>query len=340
MQRCLELAAKGMGHVAPNPMVGCVIVRDHVVVSEGYHETYGAPHAEPNAIRQLSDEVLRESTLYVNLEPCSHYGKTPPCADLIIHKGIRKVVVGSPDPNPLVAGKGIQKLKDAGIEVVHGVLEEQCRELNKRFYMFHENKRPYIILKWAQTGDSFISRWPLPESKEDNWITGAESKALSHQWRSEEQAILIGYNTLVNDDPLLTTRLAQGSNPLRLILTRETDLPSHLQVFNNKDAKTLVLNGVKSEMKHFVEYVKIDWKNKVKEVLDLCYARQIASVIVEGGTNTIYNFMNQDLWDEARVFVNPTKQFTHGIHAPEIGLKGHKPVTVGNDLLYTIKNKA
>lgn len=338
MQRCLELAAKGLGHVAPNPMVGCVIVHDGAIVSEGYHETFGGPHAEPNAIRRLSDEVLKKSTLYVNLEPCVHYGKTPPCADLLIHKGIPRVVVGSLDPNPLVAGKGIQKLKDAGIDVVHGVLESQCRELNKRFLTFHEKKRPYIILKWAQTADGFISQWPLPETKEDNWITGTDSKALSHQWRSQEQAILVGYNTLINDDPLLTTRLANGNNPLRLILSREADLPMHLQVFN-KDAKTVVLNGVKSEMKHFVEYVKIDWANKVKDVLDLCYARQISSVIVEGGTNTIYNFMNQNLWDEARIFVNPARQFTHGISAPEIGLKDHQPQNIGSDLLYTIKRE-
>ena len=339
MQRCLELAAKGLGRVAPNPMVGCVIVHQGTIVAEGYHETFGAPHAEPNAIRQLSDEVLRESTLYVNLEPCSHYGKTPPCADLIIHKGIRKVVVGNLDPNPLVAGKGIQKLKDAGITIEQGILEKECRELNKRFFTFHEKKRPYIILKWAQTADGFISQWPLPEMKEDNWITGPEAKALSHQWRAQEQGILVGYNTLINDDPLLTTRLAEGHNPLRMVLTRETDLPANLQVFN-KEAKTVVFNSLKSEMKHFVEYVKIDWADKVKEVLDTCYTRQIASIIVEGGTNTIYNFMNSELWDEARVFVNPAKQFTHGIAAPEIGLGNHKPVAIGNDLLYTIKNKA
>ena len=337
MQRCLELAEKGLGHVAPNPMVGCVIVHTGRIVAEGYHKTFGGPHAEPDAIRQLSDDILKESTLYVNLEPCSHYGKTPPCADLIIQKGIKKVVIGNLDPNPLVAGKGIEKLREAGIEVTHGMLEKECRRLNKRFLTFHVKKRPYIILKWAQTADGFISQWPLPENKEDNWITGSEGKSLSHQWRAEEQSILIGYNTLVNDDPLLTTRLAEGHNPLRMILAREADLPAHLQVFN-KDAKTIVFNSSKSEMKNFVEFVKVNWADKVREILDLCYTRQIGSMIVEGGTNTIYQFMNQDLWDEARVFVNPAKQFTHGIQAPVIGLKDHKPVSIGNDLLYTITN--
>lgn len=335
MQRCLDLAAKGLGHVAPNPMVGCVIVHQDQIISEGYHEKFGAPHAEPNAIRQVSDEVLRESTLYVNLEPCSHYGKTPPCADLIISKGIKKVVIGNLDPNPLVAGKGIQKLKDAGIEVTQAVLEKEGRELNKRFFTFHEKKRPYVILKWAQTSNRLISQWPLPENREDNWITGAESKKLSHEWRSQEQAILVGYNTLINDDPLLTTRLAEGLNPLRLVLAREADLPAHLNVFN-KDAKTIVFNSKKSEVKNFIEYIKVDWFYKAKELLDICYERQISSIIVEGGTNTIYAFMNLDLWDEARIFVNPSKQFNFGIGAPDFVLDGHKPVEVGGDLLYTV----
>jgi diaminohydroxyphosphoribosylaminopyrimidine deaminase/5-amino-6-(5-phosphoribosylamino)uracil reductase len=338
MQRCLELAAKGFGNVAPNPMVGCVIVCDDEIVAEGYHEKFGAAHAEPNAIAKVSDELLKKSTLYVNLEPCSHFGKTPPCADLIISKGIKKVAVGNLDPNPLVAGKGIQKLKEAGIEVSHGILDNQCRELNKRFLTFYEKKRPYIILKWAQTQDGFISQWPLPENREDNWITGSESKALSHQWRSEEQAILIGYNTLINDDPLLTTRLIKGNSPLRLVLARELDLPQHLNVFN-KDAKTIIFNSAKSELKHFVEYVKIDWTNKAKEVLEFCHSRTISSIIVEGGTNTIYNFMNQNLWDEARIFVNPNKNFVHGITAPEMNLKNIPSRKVGEDFLYTIKNK-
>ena len=337
MKRALELASKGLGHVAPNPMVGCVIMHNNQIISEGYHEQYGSAHAEPNAIKKVSDELLKESTLYVTLEPCSHFGKTPPCADLIISKGIKKVVVGNLDTNPLVSGKGIQKLKNAGIEVEHGILDKECRALNKRFFTFHEKKRPYIILKWAQTQDGFISHWPLPQDKEDNWITGKESKALVHQWRSQEQAILVGYNTLMNDNPQLTTRLAEGKNPIRLVLSRTIDLPTDLNIFKS-DAKTIIFNPLKDEVKNNIEFVKIDWNKKAQEVLDYCFKNSISSVIVEGGTNTIYNFMNINAWDEAQVFVNPTKKFEHGISAPEINLTNISPIQVGNDLLYTIIN--
>lgn len=337
MHRALELASKGLGQVAPNPMVGCVIVCDGEIIAEGFHEQYGSAHAEPNAIKQVSDELLKQSTLYVTLEPCSHFGKTPPCADLIISKGIKKVVVGNLDTNPLVSGKGIQKLKDAGIEVEYGVLDKECRALNKRFFTFHEKKRPYIILKWAQTQDGFISRWPLPQYQEDNWITGKESKELVHQWRSQEQAILIGYNTLINDNPLLTTRLVNGKNPIRLVLSRTIDFPSDLNIFNDF-AKTIIFNPQKDDIKNNVEYVKIEWNKKAQEVLDYCFKNNISSIIIEGGTNTIYNFMNINAWDEAQVFLNPTKKFEHGISAPDINLNHITPINIGNDLLYTILN--
>lgn len=337
MKRALELASKGLGQVAPNPMVGCVIVCNNQIIAEGYHEQYGSAHAEPNAIKQVNDELLKQSTLYVTLEPCSHFGKTPPCADLIISKRFKKVVVGNLDTNPLVSGKGIQKLKDAGIEVEYGVLDRECRALNKRFFAFHEKKRPYVILKWAQTQDGFISRWPLPQEKEDNWITGKESKEIVHQWRAQEQAILIGYNTLINDNPLLTTRLASGKNPTRLVLSRTIELPTDLNVFN-QNAKTIVFNPLKNEAKNNIEFVKIDWNKKVQEVLDYCFKNNISSIIVEGGTNTIYHFMNSNAWDEALVFVNPTKKFEQGISAPEINLNNITPINIGNDLLYTIIN--
>ena len=337
MKRALEIASKGLGQVAPNPMVGCVIVYNNKIIAEGYHQQYGSAHAEPNAIKQVSDELLKGSTLYVTLEPCSHYGKTPPCADLIISKGIKKVVVGNLDTNPIVSGKGIQKLKDACIEVEYGVLNNECRALNKRFFAFHEKKRPYVILKWAQTQDGFISHWPLPQDKEDNWITGKESKELVHQWRSQEQAILIGYNTLINDNPLLTTRLASGKNPIRLVLSRTIDLSLELNVFNT-DARTIIFNPLKNDIKNNIEFVKIDWTKKTQEVLDYCFKNNISSIIVEGGTNTIYNFMNINAWDEAKVFVSPTKKFLNGISAPEIKLNNTSPIHVGNDLLYTILN--
>ena len=337
MYRCLELAAKGLGHVSPNPMVGCVIVLNEKIIGEGYHEHYGYGHAEPNAIAQVSDDLLAKSTLYVTLEPCSHYGKTPPCADLITSKGIKKVVVGNLDSNPLVAGKGIKKLKDAGIDVEYGILDKECRELNKRFFTFHEKKRPYIILKWAQTQDGFISHWPLPEFKEDNWITGTESKTLSHQWRSQEQAILIGYNTLMADNPLLTARLVNGKNPIRLILSRNADLNKEFNIFNS-DARSIIFNSIKDEVIGNIEFVKIDWNQKVKQVLEYCYKNNIMSVIIEGGTNTIYNFTNSNAWDEARVFVNPHKKFEHGISAPDLSFTKKSPQQIGGDLLYTLVN--
>jgi len=333
MQRCLELAALGIGAVAPNPMVGCVIVKDDKIIAEGYHQQYGGLHAESNAIRLLSDEELEGCTLYVSLEPCSHYGKTPPCADLIIDKKIKEVIIGSLDSNPLVSGKGAERLKNAGIKVITGILEKQCRDLNKRFYTFHEKKRPYIILKWAKSKDDFISRWPLPENKDDNWITSSESKKKVHQWRSEEQAILIGYNTLVNDNPSLTTRLVMGKNPIRMVLCR--DIP-HLQDFKafNNESKTILFNTAKNDSSQSVEFIKVDWSQKIQFVISYCNKHGISSIIVEGGTNTIYHFLNANLWDEARIFVNPSLTFSHGIQAPDFDINGIKPQESGTDLLY------
>ncbi len=338
MQRCLTIAAKGLGQVAPNPMVGCVIVHNNKIIAEGYHKVYGDFHAEPNAIKQVDDTLLKECTLYVNLEPCSHHGKTPPCADLIINKGIKKVFVGNLDTNPLVAGKGIKKLQDAGIAVEHGILNDACIELNKRFFTFHEKKRPYIILKWAQTNDGFISQNPLPIHKEDNWITSTESKLLVHQWRTEEQAILIGYNTALIDNPLLTVRLANGKNPLRVVIDKELTLPKHLAVFN-EDAETLVFNSKESIQQNNIHYIKIDFNHLLTEMMNHLFTKNIASIIIEGGTKTLSKFIEQNLWDEARVFVNPHKNFINGLKAPVIDLSQASKQFVGTDELYIFKNK-
>ena len=338
MQRCLTIAAKGLGYVAPNPMVGCVIVHNNTIIAEGYHQVYGGLHAEPNAIKQVDDSLLKESTLYVNLEPCSHHGKTPPCAVLIISKGIKKVYVGNLDTNPLVAGKGIKKLQDAGIAVEYGILNDACRALNKRFFTFHEKKRPYIILKWAQTNDGFISQNPLPIHKEDNWITGTESKQLVHQWRTEEQAILIGYNTALIDNPLLTARLATGKNPLRVVIDKEFALPKHLAVFN-EDAETLVFNAKETTSSSHTQLIKIDFKNLIPEILKHLHSKNIASIIIEGGTKTINAFITQNLWDEARVFVNPHKKFVNGLQAPIINISQVNSQLIGTDKLYILKNK-
>lgn len=334
MLRCLELAKLGAGKVSPNPLVGCVIVNENRIIGEGWHKKFGQSHAEVNAIREVKDELMfKQATLYVNLEPCSHFGKTPPCADLIIDKKIKEVFIGSLDTNPLVSGKGVQKLKDAGIKVEYGILEKECRELNKRFFTFHEKKRPYIILKWAQTADGFISRWPLPQNKDDNWITCNESKKMVHQWRSLEQAILIGYNTLVNDNPSLTTRLVKGKNPTRLVMCRDIPFLQDYQVFSN-EAKTVLFNTVKDDHFHSVDFVKVDWQNKINQILDYCFKNNISSLIVEGGTNTIYQFLNANVWDEARVFVNPNLNFTIGIQAPDFDLTNIETLVSGTDLLY------
>lgn len=338
MQRCLTIASQGLGQVAPNPMVGCVVVYQDKIISEGYHQVYGGMHAEPNALKGVDETLLKKCTLYVNLEPCSHHGKTPPCADLIISKGIKKVFVGNLDTNPLVAGKGIKKLQDAGIAVEYGILNEACRELNKRFFTFHEKKRPYIILKWAQSNDGFISQDPLSVLKEDNWITGAESKQLVHQWRTQEQAILVGYNTALLDNPVLTARLANGKNPLRIVIDKELALPKHLAIFN-EDAETLVFNSKESTQKNNVHYVKINFNHLLTEMMSYLFTKNISSVIIEGGTKTLSQFIEQNLWDEARVFVNPQKNFVKGLKAPVISLSQASKQLVGTDELYIFKNK-
>lgn len=337
MQRCLELAALGRGQVAPNPMVGCVIVHHDKIIAEGYHQKYGEAHAEPNAIAHVSDDVLKECTLYVSLEPCNHYGKTPPCSDLIVSKKIPRVIVGCLDPNPLVAGKGIKKLHDAGIEVEYGVLNKECRELNKRFFTVQEKKRPYVILKWAQTQDGFISKLPVPQNKEDNWITSVDSKRLVHEWRAQEQAILVGYNTALVDNPLLTTRLVEGENPIRIVIDKRLELPKHLNIFNG-DAKTIVFNDIKENEEGNIRYVHIDMRNMIEELLHECYAMNISSIIVEGGSNTINEFIKKDLWDEARIFVNPNLYFKHGVAAPLIEVHHIESVNSGADFLYVINN--
>ena len=337
MQHCINLAQKGLGHVSPNPLVGSVIVLHDKVIAEGFHSKFGEEHAEPSAIKKADESLLKDSTLYVNLEPCSHHGKTPPCADLIIRKGIKKVVVGNMDPNPLVAGKGIEKLKNAGVEVITGVLENECAELNKRFFTFHQKKRPYIILKWAQTKDNFISKLPLPAKNEDNWISGEESKTLVHQWRTEEQAILIGYHTVIADNPKLSARLFAGNNPIRIVIDRVMDLKMHYHVFND-EAKTVVFNGVKDQTIRNVQWIKIDFTNFIEEILNQLYLLNINSILVEGGARTLEHFINTNFWDEARIFVNPKLYFNRGIEAPHLDFKDSIVEQIGEDKLYIFKN--
>ena len=339
MNQCLLLAEKGLGNVAPNPMVGCVIVHDGQVIGEGYHMQYGGPHAEVNAINNVKDKsLLASSTLYVNLEPCSHFGKTPPCSDLIIEHKLKRVVIGSLDTNPLVAGKGIEKLKAAGIEVVSGVLNEECRLLNKRFFTWHEKKRPYIILKWAQTKDGFISK-KAPFNKDDNWITSSESKKLVHEWRGQEQAIMVGTTTALVDDPQLTVRLTSGKNPLRVVIDRELKISANNLIFS-KDAETLVFTEKKVADGQNVKYIQVDFsKDVIAQILDHLYNEKINSILIEGGTKLLQGFIDNGLWDEARIFTG-SKKFNEGVKSPIIRGKEISTISIGEDTLRVISNQA
>lgn len=337
MKRCLLLAAKGLGKVAPNPMVGCVIVHNNQVIGEGFHQQFGHPHAEVNAINSVADPfLLPESTLVVNLEPCSHHGKTPPCAELIIQKKIKRVVIGCKDPFPQVAGGGIKKLKEAGIEVITDVLHDECRELNKRFFTFYEKKRPYIILKWAQTSDKLISRvWPF--KKEDNWITSPESKSLVHQWRAEEQAIMIGTNTAILDNPELTVRLAEGENPIRIVIDEHLSIPLSHHVFS-PDSRTWIFTALKAENQEHVTYFKTDFsKNILPFVMQILFDQKILSLIVEGGAHLLNSFIEDGLWDEARIFT-AEKKFVTGIPAPKIEGREVSVLNYGTDELRILRN--
>lgn len=339
MQRCIELAGLGAGDVAPNPMVGSVIVHRGKIIGEGYHRKYGGPHAEVNAINSVPHPViLKESTLYVSLEPCAHHGLTPPCSDLIIHKKIPEVVIGTVDPFSEVAGKGIEKLRKAGIEVVSGVLEKECRELNKRFFTFHEKKRPYVILKWAQTIDGFIDVERSPESfGEPTWITGNLALQLVHKIRSEESAILVGTNTAEKDNPSLTVRHWPGKNPYRLVLDKKLRLPGSLNLLNGLE-ETLVFNVRKNEKNDRITYVKIDsGKELLPQIMDELYQRNILSVIVEGGRQMLDSFFFSGCWDEAHVFIGDTC-FYDGIRAPQIKGKLVASELLGNDQLKIFMN--
>lgn len=325
--RCLELAKNGLGNVAPNPMVGCVIVFDGKIIGEGYHQEYGKAHAEVNAIHSVKDKsLLKRSTLYVNLEPCAHFGKTPPCANLIVEHHIPRVVIGCVDSFSEVSGKGIEKLKNAGIDVSVGVLEKESLELNKRFFTFHNKKRPYIILKWAETKDGYIDVERINEiagqtnNEVDNWITSPLSKQLVHKWRSEESAIMVGTNTALNDNPQLNVREWKGKNPTRVVVDLHDRLPQNLYVFD-KSVPTLVFSLTKQEQENNLTFVKInDSKYLIKEILDELYKRNIQSIIIEGGATLLQSFIDLNYWDEARIFVG-NRKFTTGLKAPS--LKGN-----------------
>lgn len=324
MQRCLQLAGSGAGYVTPNPMVGAILVHHNRIIGEGYHQQYGMPHAEVNCIASVKDEdrhLIKESVLYVSLEPCVHFGKTPPCSDLIIQHQIPEVVVGCRDPFAQVNGKGVEKMRAAGIRVTFGVLEKECQALNKRFFTFHTQHRPYVVLKWAQSTNGAIANADGTAVQISNAITNR----FVHRWRSEEAAILVGTRTAKLDNPSLTTRLWPGKNPIRLVIDREMKLFSGLQLFD-KRATTIVFNEHRHTIKNREDLQHIDcWFFQVKkegsmvqQIMDALFQLGIQSVLVEGGAQTLQSFIDEDKWDEARVIINDAIMIPSGIIAPRL----------------------
>jgi diaminohydroxyphosphoribosylaminopyrimidine deaminase/5-amino-6-(5-phosphoribosylamino)uracil reductase len=313
MLRAMELASLGLGSVSPNPMVGCVVVHGEEIIGEGYHEEYGKAHAEPNAIASVKyPDLIPSSTVYVTLEPCAHWGKTPPCANLLVDKKVKKVVIGTVDTNPLVGGKGIQLLKEAGIEVVTGVLDKQVREQNRRFFTFMEKNRPYVILKWAQTKDGFIAR----ENYDSKWISNPYSRQMVHKWRSEEDAIMVGTLTAKYDNPQLNVRGWEGKNPIRIVVDRNLNLNSELHLFDQSQ-KTVCYNQIRTEKSENLERIKLPIGFGIDHILKDLFERKIQSLIVEGGAQLLNKFIQENLWDEARVFTGQV-QFGKGIPAPKL----------------------
>ncbi len=319
MKRCIELAQLGRGEVAPNPMVGAVLVHQDRIIGEGYHRQYGGPHAEVHAINAVKDKkLLVESTIYVSLEPCAHYGKTPPCSDLIISSGIPHVVVGSVDPFAKVAGKGIEKLLKAGVKVETGVLNEECLELNKRFFTFHQQKRPYIFLKWAQTLDGFLDiDRSHPEFGQPTWISNELARRIVHRQRTEVDALLIGTNTAWKDNPSLTVREWSGRQPVRLVLDRKNHLPKDLHL-KDQTVPTVVFCAEAKEAEANLEYTVLDFKkNIVPQILEYLYEHNLQSVVVEGGRQLLQAFIDQGKWDEAHIYIGNT-WFGSGVAAPKL----------------------
>jgi diaminohydroxyphosphoribosylaminopyrimidine deaminase / 5-amino-6-(5-phosphoribosylamino)uracil reductase len=318
MQRCLELAAAGIRNVAPNPMVGSVIVHNDKIIGEGFHQQFGGAHAEVHAINSVENvALLQKSTIYVSLEPCAHFGKTPPCAELIRETGIPRVVIASSDPNPLVNGKGIQLLKEAGCEVVTGILEKEANELNRRFFHLHKFGRPYFILKWAETRDGFIDKERSPgDPLQPNWITDEVCRMLVHRWRTEEQAIMVGTNTALLDNPNLDNRFWPGNPPVKVIPDRNLKIPLNSKLFK-PTAPVYILNSLKESREEHINYVKIDFERFMEEMVGFLKAWNIQSVLVEGGSRLLQSFVDAGMWDEARIFTGQV-EFGSGTSAPKI----------------------
>lgn len=337
IRRAASLAEKGLGRVSPNPMVGAIVVSGTgVVLGEGYHQCYGEAHAEVNAIKDVEQRypdalhLLKHATMYVTLEPCSHFGKTPPCADLIIEKGIKRVVIGCKDSHSKVSGRGIERLKEAGVEVLVGVEEDLCRFLNRRFFTTVEKQRPYMILNWAETQDGFIA--PLPKARRQ--ISGDVANFVGHQWRAEEDAILVGKNTALIDNPQLNVRHIEGRNPIRVVIDPNLELLEGCHLLNQEQV-TLVFNAQKEDKNNQVTYIKLeDFRNYLpQQIVYQLYLMDIQSVIVEGGAQTLALFIDTGLWDEARVLKSLDVQFGEGLAAPILPLAPQESITIGRDIL-------
>lgn len=326
MTRASELALLGRGRVSPNPLVGCVIAHDGVIIGEGWHQKYGEAHAEANAIRSVDNKtLLPESAMFVTLEPCSHRGKTPPCTELILKHGIKKVVIANPDSNPNVAGKGADRLRAAGVEVITGLLEAECRHMNRRFFTFVEKKRPYIILKWAESSDRFMG------GGTSQWISTEISRQLVHRWRTEEDGVLVGTGTARADNPRLNVRDWTGRNPVRIVIDRYLRLDPSLHVFDGSQ-RTICYNVLKEEENQNVILAKVDENNFIPEMIRDLSRRNVQSVIVEGGAVTLGLFIQAGLWDEARVF-RSRQHFGGGIVAPALKATLISEESVSEDIL-------
>lgn len=341
MQRCLDLAKNGLGTTYPNPLVGSVIVYEDKIIGEGWHRKAGEPHAEVNAINSVKDKsLLSKSTLYVNLEPCSHYGRTPPCSLLIMQMKIPNVVIGSIDLNDMVHGKGIAFLKNNNCNVTVGVLENKCNQLNRRFFTFHQKKRPYIILKWAQTKDGFI--FPEVETTVENkpiWISNSYSQQLVHKWRTEEASVLVGTNTVLQDNPKLSARTYSGRSPVRITIDKDLKTNTDFHFYDD-EIETIVFIDKKTKVNKNREfYERIDFsKNVIVQILDILYKREIQSIIIEGGAITLQSFIDANLWDEARNFVG-NLCFEKGIKAPDVNREIRTELQIGTDKLLMYTNK-
>ena len=341
INRCLQLAKMGHGTTSPNPSVGCVIVQQDRIIGEGFTSPYGGNHAEVNAIQSVVDSsLLQDATLYVSLEPCNHYGKTPPCTDLIINSGIKKIVIGCEDPNEKVAGSGIKKLRTHGCDVQVGILEKQCIESNKRFITYHTHKRPYILLKWAESHDGFIDVNRRIQSIEDSrptWISNQYSRQLVHKWRTEEDAILVGTNTVLKDNPKLNVRDWFGEPPVRVILDRQLRIPKTYHVYDQR-VKTILITEQNELSTGELIFERADFSDDlVQNICDILYKHHILSVLVEGGLQTLQSFIDANIWDESRVFIGAS-ELQDGIAAPSLNGREISRSKIQNDLLITSNN--